>query len=252
MKILAIGDLHGKLPEIPRDIDVILLNGDLGKSDLARKFAFKHMGNPAYSLTSKQEKRAYLESYNSTIDVLSRLGKIAPTYFIYGNVEATDKEIKDLSKKIRLKLPLLGKNIKKLKNVYSLNEKIKSLKGISVAGCPYFIEKEWAMRFRNFDYDKRHKKEDEDARRFFGKLGKVDILLVHQPPYGVLDKVSAKFAPKQWQGKHAGSHLILSYIKRKHPRFVICGHIHEARGEVRIGKTKIINLGMQQYKIIKL
>ncbi len=47
MRIIAIGDPHGdvaKLRKIPlKGIDLILLTGDLGKADLARKFAFMNI-----------------------------------------------------------------------------------------------------------------------------------------------------------------------------------------------------------------
>ena len=86
-------------------------------------------------------------------------------------------------------------------------------------------------------------KETENAKKFINKLGYVDILLCHQPPYGVLDKVSFKNAPKNWIGKHTGSELILNYIKKHHPRYVFCGHIHEGKGKTRIGKTEIYNVG---------
>ena len=47
MKILAIGDPHGdigKVRKIPfREVDLILLTGDLGKADLVRKRAFENI-----------------------------------------------------------------------------------------------------------------------------------------------------------------------------------------------------------------
>jgi len=254
MKILAIGDFHGKLPKkLPKkDIDLILLVGDLGNADLGRKQSFKKIENPDYKPTPKQIKKAYLQSYISTIKILKKLNKISKTFLVYGNVESTDKETKELSKKIKLKLPLLGKEIKKLKNIYNISKKTKKLKGISIAGYPYFVDKGWAKRFRNKKYLNKHKGEDKDARDFFKILKKVDILLIHQPPYKILDKVNSKYAPKDWQGKHAGSKIILNYIKKYSPNYAICGHIHEAKGEKKIGKTKVLNLGMRGYKVIEI
>ena len=40
-----------------------------------------------------------------------------------------------------------------------------------------------------------------------------------------------------------GSKIILSAIKRHKPKLVLCGHIHEAKGKAKIGKTKVYNLG---------
>jgi len=67
----------------------------------------------------------------------------------------------------------------------------------------------------------------------------------------VLDKVTAKFAPKHWQGKHAGSQAILQYIKSKSPKYVFCGHIHEGQGTAKIGETEVYNLGVGEYKIVE-
>ena len=58
-------------------------------------------------------------------------------------------------------------------------------------------------------------------------------------------------APKHWRGKHAGSKIILEYIKRKQPRYTFCGHIHEGEGSKMIGKTRVNNLGVCGYKIIE-
>ena len=81
----------------------------------------------------------------------------------------------------------------------------------------------------------------------------MDILICHQPPYGFLDKVSGKYgAPKKWVGKHAGSKVILNYIKKYQPKYVFCGHIHEGEGKVKIGKTEVYNLGVAGHKIIEL
>lgn len=180
------------------------------------------------------------------------MAKIAPVYFIYGNVENSDKEIAKLSSKIKIRLPLLGKSLAKIKNLHDLNSKTKEIKKIRIAGYPYFREMGWIRRFRGKDkrFVKKYGKEDRDARKFFSKLGKVGILLVHQPPFKILDTVG-RDAPKNWQGKHAGSEIILSYIKRKQPGYVLCGHIHESHGERKIGKTKIINLGMQGYRVLE-
>lgn len=256
MKILAIGDLHGKIPKnLPKkNIDLILLTGDFGKADLARKIAFKRIEKENYKPTKKQIKEAHLEIYNSTVSILKKIKKIAPIYFVFGNVEIKDSEIKKENKKEKLNLPLIRGNIKKIKGLSHIGGKIKHIRGISIAGYDYFIENSWIKRFKDNDKKslKENKKDNEKAKEFFKKLKKVDILLIHQPPYKILDKVTYKLAPKKWRGKYAGSDLILDYIKRKHPRYVICGHIHEAFGEKNIGKAKVINLGMRNYGILEV
>ncbi len=62
------------------------------------------------------------------------------------------------------------------------------------------------------------------------------VFVSHQPPsYTVVDKTI--------MGMHVGSKAIRSFIERFHPDIAVCGHIHEARGDDRIGKTIILNPG---------
>ncbi len=44
-------------------------------------------------------------------------------------------------------------------------------------------------------------------------------------------------------GKHVGSTAVRSFIESRQPDVVVCGHIHEARGIDKIGKTQIVNCG---------
>ena len=84
------------------------------------------------------------------------------------------------------------------------------------------------------------------------RFDELDVLVCHQPPYGFLDKVTFKGAPKHWQGKHAGSKTILDYIRKNQPQYAFCGHIHEGEGKTRIGRTEVYNLGVCGYKIVEL
>jgi len=62
------------------------------------------------------------------------------------------------------------------------------------------------------------------------------ILVVHTPPWGILDEVMGKF--------HAGSKNLLGFIRRKEPLMLLCGHIHERPGVKQLGKTCIVNCTM--------
>jgi len=125
MRILAIGDMHGKIPEgIPKDVDLILLTGDFGKADIMRKQAFRKVDNQSYEPTNIQVKQGYMQAYNTTLDVLKRLRRIAPIYLTYGNVESSDSDTKKISKKIGLKLPFIGKAIERL-DISRIDRKVK-------------------------------------------------------------------------------------------------------------------------------
>lgn len=60
-----------------------------------------------------------------------------------------------------------------------------------------------------------------------------DIVVCHGPPFGAGDYV-ANCGPQ-------GSPSLRAAIERIQPKLVTCGHIHEGRGEYRIGNTSIIN-----------
>jgi len=60
-------------------------------------------------------------------------------------------------------------------------------------------------------------------------------VVVHQPPYGVQDTL--------FNGESSGSVSLHRFIEEVQPDILLCGHIHEARGEGRIGATRVVNAG---------
>ncbi len=63
------------------------------------------------------------------------------------------------------------------------------------------------------------------------------ILVSHAPPRGTaVDRLN--------NGRHVGSSAVRTFIETYQPDLCLTGHIHEARGEDRIGRTHIINPGM--------
>ncbi len=61
------------------------------------------------------------------------------------------------------------------------------------------------------------------------------VLLSHHPPKGVVDRA--------FFGVHAGLREIRSLVERLSPAAHLCGHIHEARGTGRLGRTLVVNPG---------
>jgi Icc-related predicted phosphoesterase len=86
--------------------------------------------------------------------------------------------------------------------------------------------------------------EEEIARRIesgFAMIrdAPVKIFVPHSPPYQTkLDRI--------FLGTHVGSRSIRIWIDQHQPDIVVCGHIHEARGQDTLGKTKMINCGAAQ------
>lgn len=59
------------------------------------------------------------------------------------------------------------------------------------------------------------------------------VLVAHPPPYGFLDEVAGKI--------HAGSRKLYHLVVGRQPAFLLCGHIHERPGIVRIGRSLVVN-----------
>ena len=259
MKVLIVGDPHGDISKIKKSdlkkADLILITGDIGKADLARKQFFENLkrkreGLPELEKDAKFEKKVRMEIYDSTLSIVKELSRYAPVYSILGNVGSTmiqEFERKKVEKKNKIKLPSLRKELDKIENFYLVKNVSRNIGNLRVGFLEHFNDVSWVKEFKPKDYSKelkRAKKESDKAKKVLRNFKNIDVLVCHAPPYGILDEVSGKFgAPKHWWGKHAGSKVILDYVKKYQPKYVFCGHIHEARGMKKIGKSIVYNVG---------
>jgi Icc-related predicted phosphoesterase len=63
------------------------------------------------------------------------------------------------------------------------------------------------------------------------------VLIAHCPPYHTaVDRI--------YTGEHVGSTSVRQFIETYQPDICICGHIHEAAGADRLGRTLLLNPGM--------
>jgi hypothetical protein len=74
------------------------------------------------------------------------------------------------------------------------------------------------------------------------------IFCPHAPPHGTAcDRLRS--------GEHVGSPTLRALVEREQPDLVLCGHIHESRGEDEIGRTRIVNPGpvaSEHYAILEV
>ncbi|MFP3317961.1 MAG: metallophosphoesterase family protein [Thermoplasmata archaeon] len=76
---------------------------------------------------------------------------------------------------------------------------------------------------------------DDFAYTFLkSKVDENTVVMLHQPPYGILDKVHER---------HTGNRGIRKAIDEKRPFLVISGHIHEERGIIKNESTVFFNPG---------
>jgi len=64
---------------------------------------------------------------------------------------------------------------------------------------------------------------------------RMKVVVVHQPPRGAQDTL--------YNGESSGSVSLRRFVQEYQPDLLLCGHIHEARGESFIGSTRIVNVG---------
>ncbi len=263
MKILAIGDPHGDLAKIKRipikGVDIILVTGDLGKADAARKRFFENIQRKKDGLPELKEDAKYLryvhyEIHDSTLNILNYLSRFAPVYTIQGNVGIpTASKVKEEKEKHGVILPATREKMKKMPNVHLVKNSLRLIDGLRIGFLEFYTDNSWVREFKRYDYMKKAKKQTDRARRVLKRFSDLDIFVCHQPPYGFLDKVSGKHgAPKDWQGKHAGGRAILDYIRKNQPPYVLCGHIHEGEGRAKIGKSQVYNLGVAGHVVLNL
>jgi len=64
----------------------------------------------------------------------------------------------------------------------------------------------------------------------------VQIFCPHSPPHGTAcDRLRS--------GEHVGSAALRTLVEREQPHLVLCGHIHESRGEDELGRARVVNPG---------
>lgn len=77
---------------------------------------------------------------------------------------------------------------------------------------------------------------DELRKIVESRASKPHILITHTPPHmSGLDRI--------YSGEHVGSKKIREFIEEYSPPLHVCGHIHEGRGIVNLGRTIAVNPG---------
>ena len=250
MKILALGDFHGKFPEKleeeAKKADLIISTGDFADSSELRDLQFKYWdqlkkkGQTLEKIVGKEKYKALLKrAINYSNKVLEKLSSLNHNIIaVYGNADSIDKETKKYKlegiesscKRYGIRLP---KNPVVINGLYAAC--FPGYRGAALKGLIETEEKKSKI-------NKINKKWNKDLNYLFKRINpKLTIVIAHDSVKNYFDKVKFKGSPMN--GKHVGDEYLYNAVRRYQPLAYIGGHMHEYQGIKRLGKTSIISAG---------
>lgn len=211
MKICAISDLHGYLPEL-KPCELVLICGDSVPLE--------------YQASSKKTKKWYDVTFRKWAGELP----CDKVLFIAGN-----HELHFPGKKIIYE-SLFSKDDKITYLCHSeYIHKSKDGKEYKIFGTPYCKQfMNWAFMYPNEELEKIFKNIPND----------LDILISHDNPYGYGDIVLQECP---WaDGSHIGNIPLAKAIEEKQPKYQFNGHLHSCEHSlIMIGNTKHYNCSIK-------
>lgn len=273
MKLLVIGDFHGKFPKkfetlIKKEkIDLVVSLGDYPPFHY-RKLWFKHCYGKDVELWEiigkKKHKKLVMEDMRRAENALKALNKLpVPVYTVLGNVDHPPDDVTDFWEKKKHKIPKWDwkepflSRLKKYKNIKRFDYsylKFKDYVFIGMRGHS-FPGKVKSNAFRKYKkildkLFKKFRKENKEGKVIFvshniannTKLDKISLKFVNTLKKGHYGKKIAKRVSRE-NIRHYGSKMAKRIINTYQPVLHFGGHIHEAWGKDKIGKTILINPG---------
>ncbi len=212
MRIVAISDTHGYLPNIP-PCDIFIHAGDIC---------------PIYDHSHNFQK---IWIHDNFWPWLCKSGA-SHVVFIGGNHDfalADDPSIGN-----SLCSPMYWPR------THYLNDSEAIIDGIKIYGTP------WTPTFGPWAF---MESESKLAERW-SSINRADIIISHGPPRGFGDIVSPRTKEDFPIVEHVGSEAMREVIERVQPKLFICGHIHSGFGKYALGGTTIYNVAYlnDQYK----
>lgn len=207
MIVYAASDLHGNLPQVPADADLLLLAGDIcpdfGPSP-------KHHYEVVDTTGVRQAEWLDTEFRQWLRD--------APCSVVatWGNHDFVGEKYA-LVDSLHLPWTLL------------LDQPINT-HGLRIYGTP------WVPNLPRWAFNAS---DEALAIRAEGIPYRLDILMTHGPPRGIGDFIPGGSKYGNVGEEHVGDPSLNEAINRARPRFVVCGHIHEARGTYNIAFAPI-------------
>jgi len=261
MKILAVGDFHGRVPKglnsflKENPVDAIVCDGDLADADKIRDMQWKNWdkikrkGDFEKLFKSKEE---YVSTYTKTIESMKEpvnfLGNTGiKTFLVYGNADFP----RNLTKKLKYKkYDSLEDYVGYFNNITLMHRRGINFGNHSIIGFSGYR----GSSAKSGGNKKLTESFERHLEKLLSRYRKNAILVTHDAPYNTkIDKVENEDSPKY--GKHMGDEIIRKAIEKYKPVLHICGHMHESQGKERIGRTLVVNPGYAregEFALIKM
>ena len=228
MDIVAFSDLHGQLPKIEFKADIALIAGDI---------------------VPLHTQSGYVTSRNWFFTEFKKWAEKLPVdhvFFVAGNhdffleaISMTEENVKTFDKELGDKITYLYNNV----GSYTKGDETIQILGTPL--CHQFGR--WAF----MPTDERMEEMFKNIK--LPKKTKIDVVLCHDAPYGVSDRLLQKtYHNPTVPGLSIGSEPLRDYIKKIKPRYCFHGHLHSTNHEEELlGDTKVYNVSLldEYYKM---
>lgn len=214
MKIIALSDLHGYLPDVNEigNCDVLLIAGDIAPLQVQCNTVLSEWW--------------MLEEFSRWVHSL----KCNKVIFVAGNHDFYMEEKGPFGmNKLIHEMNLDDKLIYLKDSSYIYNDKI-------FYGCPWC---KGPVRWAFID----------ETEKIYKKIPSCDVLICHQPP--LYEKVGCSY-PNKIDEREFGSKKLTERIEKGDIGIVVCGHIHSGIHDgVKLNDTTIYNVSIknEQYKV---
>jgi Icc-related predicted phosphoesterase len=283
MKILVIGDLHGRKPKIHfKDFDCIIQTGDVcddSKIGLLYKKYFEIIKeNPDFGLgpdeffikeVGKKRMKTYeresLEKGHKILKYLDSFEK--PIFMVAGNWDQSygNTKIKDMNKS--------DYNYMKAFYDWYLGDKINSklIKGLkNIHNCMFKNYVFSKINFVGYGLSSGGEKLNRNGNHRKLKLSDKEYNILKSSIDNIFNKLYSAYKKRNKEfptlfishnipydtkldigknkksyayGKHLGSYVARKFCEKYSPLVCVGGHVHEGRGKDKIGRTLVINPG---------
>ncbi|MFH1307976.1 MAG: metallophosphoesterase [archaeon] len=281
MKLLIIGDLHGRKPKIHfNSFDAIVCVGDFGSDKklgiMYRKWFRYLKKNPDNTVNSdtyfiklvgkRKFDKLYKDSLKDGRKILQFLNSFnKPVFIVPGNWDQSygKTRIKDIDKDsysytksfldFYLGVKINSELTKGLKNVKSCQFKLHKYKGVNFIGYGLSSNAEEPFRkskkrdFTKTQANKLRKTYNNIIKKLDKAYKKRDkkfptIFITHNVPYGTNLDICLDKKSYAYK-KHLGSTVARQFVSKHQPLLCAGGHIHEYFRKTKIRRTTVINAG---------